>query len=129
MPLDQRLNNRTIHLRHLDTNQRPQHEEETMANQQPGLLALPTRNHNPNQSHQRPEELPVQRNPLLGLLAAGAILGVGDGALASFALLGLARRGGFLLRDGVAHAVDEGDEEGEPDGAGDARAVGQVELG
>lgn len=91
-----------------------------MADDQAQLLALPAGYADPQQSQQVLEELAVE----LDLLAPGCL------ALAARRLvrLGLAPlRGGFLLGDGIADAVDERNEEGEVDCARDARAVGQVE--
>jgi hypothetical protein len=83
-----------------------------MTYNQPELLALPPRYTYPQQSNQRLEELAVQFDFLTtGVRRGGFQFGL---------------KGGFLRGDGVAHPVDQGDEESEVDGARDAGAVGQV---
>lgn len=128
---DQRLDNSTIHRSDLHRDQRPHDQEEAMTDQQSRLLAPPTGDNDAHQLQQAPEELPVELDPLL-LLSEVLIL------LLAFAAAGAATLGAFgsltagdglLLGDSIAHSVDEGDEEGQVDGAGDAGAVLQVERG
>lgn len=83
-----------------------------MANQQPHLLAPHPGNDDPQQPQQALEELSVQ----LDLLPL-PVRETGGGNI------GLSVSGGLLLRDGVVDAVDQGDEEGEIDGARDFSAV------
>jgi len=89
-----------------------------MANDQPELLALPPRNTYLQQPNQALEELAVD----LDLLALRRIVFARRRGFG-----GASCGGGFLLGDGVAHAVYQRDEEREVDGARDACAVGEVE--
>ncbi|KAJ6441863.1 Hsp70 family chaperone [Purpureocillium lavendulum] len=112
--LDEGLDDGAIHLSDPQADERAQHEEEAMADEHARLRAAPAWYDDTQQAQERAEEVPVQRNLLLGRVGS---VGGGDGAAAGGALSGLSRRGGLLLRDGMAHAIDECDEEGDPDGA------------
>lgn len=125
----QRLDNGTIHGGHLDRDQGPHNEEETVADQQPGLFAAPAGNDDAQQFQQAPKEFPVELDLFLLL---GRVLGLvlaGRGSATFGALGGFAARGSLLLGDGIAHAVDQGDKQGQVDGAGDAGAVLQIQRG
>lgn len=104
-----------------------------MADQQPRLLAPPARYNNAQQPQQRPEELAVQLDlpPLLVLAFVRTLLVSGCRRCRAGrrgASLRVPRRRGLLLRDGVSHAVDEGQEQREVHGARDPLPVGQVRL-
>ena len=99
-----------------------------MADEQARLLAAPAGHDDADQAHEGAEELAVEGDLFARRIGPAGVAGLGDGGAARRALGGLAGRGGLLLGNGVVDAVDEGDEEGDPDGAGDARAVGDVEL-
>lgn len=122
-PSDQTADELAIQLSHIQANHGPQHQKDAMANQQPKLLALPPRYAYPQQPQQVLEELAIELDLLPARSFAFALgrrrLAVGGGTLGR----------GLLFGNGIADAVDEGDEEGEVDGAGYARAVLEVQAG
>ena len=112
-----------IQLSNIQTNQRPDDQEEAVAYHESEFLALPSGYHYPQQSPQVPEELAVELDPLasccggLGRRCAGALesrLGDADG-------------GCFLFGDGIAEAVCESEKEGQVDRSRDLGAVSEVE--
>lgn len=95
-----------------------------MTYNQPKLFALPARYHNLQQPPQIAKELAIQFHPLSGMLGA---FERGGGPLALLADLRLVYRGGFLLGNGIADAVDEGEGKGHVDGTRDLGAMRQIE--
>jgi hypothetical protein len=112
----------SVQLGDVEADQRPQHEEDAVPDQQPQLLALPARYANLQQPQQVLEELAVQ----LHLLPARRLARRGPRARPP-AHFGLPQRRGLLLGYGIADACDQGDEEGEVEGARDACAVLEVQ--
>lgn len=87
-----------------------------MAKQQARLLGSPSRDDDGQEAQQGAEEVAVEGD-LVGA-GRGDVGGVdGDGSTAGGALGDLTDRDSLLLRDGMADAVDKGDEQGEADGA------------
>lgn len=112
-----------IQLSNIQTNQRPNDQEEAVAYHESEFLALPSGYHDSQQSPQVPEELAVELDPL-----ASCCGGLGRGCAGALeSRLGDADGGSFLFGDGIAEAVDESEEEGQVDGSGDLGAVGEVE--
>ena len=124
--LDEGLHNGTVHLGDLQADEGAHDQEKAVTGQETGLGTAPAGDDDAQQLQQGAEELAVQLDLLLGGgVGVGAVAGGGAG----LALGGLAGGSGLLLGDGIPDAVDEGDEEGKVDGAGDAGAVRDVELG
>lgn len=114
----------TIQLRHVQTEHRPQHEEDTVAGEQSQLLAPPARDDNPQQAEQIPQELAVD----LDLLPRHAAVAHAAGSRPP-PQLRLALGSGLLLGDGIPDALDQGQEEGQVHCTGDAGAVLEIEAG
>lgn len=110
-----------IQLRNIQTDERPQHQKDTMTDEQPQLLTPPPRNANLQQPQQILKELPIQ----LHLLSARR-LALRQARPRPLPRLRLPQRRRFLLGDGIPNSTNEGDEESEVDGAGNPRAVLQV---
>lgn len=125
--LDQRLHDGAVHGRDLEGDQRAHDQEHAVADEQARLLATPAGHDDAEEAQQGAEELAVEFDLpfLLGLLGSVVVVDGGGG----LGLGALAARGGLLLGDGIAHAVDERDEQSEVDGARDAGSVGEVEGG
>lgn len=125
--LDECLDNGAIHRRDFNTDQCSDDQKEAMADQQARLGAPPARHRNLHEPQQAAKELAVELD-LLFLGSHVLSLAATRGAASLFALCSLAARRSLLFGNGIAYAVDEGDEEGEVDGARDSGAVGQVEI-
>lgn len=93
-----------------------------MAHEKSQLLTPPTGDHNPQQAKQVLKKLPVDFYPLLPRLFVIAETS-SAGPPSHLNLL----RGGFLFGDRIVDAFGKGCEEGEINGARDARAVFEVD--
>ena len=123
---DQGLDDGAVHGRHLEADEGADDQEEAVANEQARLLAPPAGHDDAEQAQQRAEEVAVELDPLLPVGVVGVAGGRRGGADPLGALGGFAGGRRLLLGDGVAHAVDQGDEQRDVDGARDAGAVAQV---
>lgn len=114
----------TIQLGDIQTEKSPQHEEHAVAHQKSQFLTPPAWDHNPQQAKQVLKELPVNLYPLLPRLFVIAE----TGSARPPPHLDLLRRS-FLFGDRIVDSLGKCCEEGEIDGAGDARPVFEVEGG
>jgi hypothetical protein len=120
------LDNGTIHGGDLEADESAQDEEEAVADDEAGFPAGPAGDDDAQQAQQGTKKVAVQ----LDLLFGGAWLLIREGAGPRSGLLSakasLADGGGLLVGNAGADAVREGNEEGDVDAAGDARAILQV---
>lgn len=120
---DQAADQPAIKLGHVQTDHSPQHQKDAVTDDQSELLASPSWDADLEQTQEVLEELAIQLNLLS---ASGFTL---TGPCPSLALCFAPDRSCFLLGDGVADAVYEGDEEREVDGPRYARTILEVQRG
>jgi hypothetical protein len=107
---DESRNKSSIQFGDIQRDERSQDEEHAVADEKAQLLALPTGYTDSQQADEVAKELSVQLDLLPATSCASFSFSMSTGC--SSLLLG-----GFLLVDGVAYAVQQGDEETDVDGA------------
>lgn len=118
---NQARNQCTIHSRNFQADQRPHDQEDTMADQQPQLFALPSRYANPQQPEEVLEEHPVQFD-LLPLCS----IAFSQRGRSPFSCCSLPYGRSFLFSDGISHAIEEREEQRQVDCSRDLGSVLEI---